>query len=360
MSSRLTEQSDEQVKSKIRSPVRLLASMLVVLFFAEAIVMFTLPVFFHTSIDSIDNFADSGMLILISAPFLWFLIGRPLHATAREIERLNISLAARTVELETQNAELQETYRNLEQETAARHRAMEEVREKEQLLIQQGRMAALGEMLGNIAHQWRQPLNVIGVRIQELGLAFKYGELDKELLDANVAEVKDILQYLSRTITVFQDFTVPDREKSAFRVGQVVAQTAQIIEGSLKHAGIALTVTADGDPLINGFPNEFSQVLMNLIMNARDACLEQGVANPRIAVHICSENGTTVLTIADNGGGIREEIVDKIFDPYFTTKELGKGTGVGLFLSKTIIENHMGGRLTVRNVADGSEFRIEV
>lgn len=346
--------------SKVISPLRLIVSLLVVLFIAEAIIMFTLPLFFHTSIDAIDNFADSVMLILISAPFLWFLIARPLHSTAKEIERLNVNLAARAAELELQNIKLQETYHHLEMETAARHRTLEELREKERLLIQQSRMAAMGEMLGNIAHQWRQPLNALGVKIQELGLSYEYGELDKELLDANTTSAMEILQHLSQTISVFQNFTAPDKEKSLFSVKQVVAHTIQIIDETLKRDGIALDISATGDPRINGYPNEFSQVLMNLILNARDAFQEQKTVNPRITVLSWSENDRSVLTITDNGGGIKEDIIDKIFDPYFTTKNLGKGTGVGLFLSKAIIEKSMGGRITARNVANGSEFRIEV
>lgn len=347
-------------RSQVISPLRLLARILVVLFFAEAIIMFTLPLFFHTSIASVDNFADSVMLILISAPFLWFLIARPLHITAKEIERLNVKLSARAAELEMQNAELQATYYELEVETAARHRTMDELRVKEQLLIQQSRMAAMGEMLGNIAHQWRQPLNVLGVKIQELGISFKYGKLSKELLDTNISMAMEVLQHLSQTITVFQNFTVPDKEKSLFRVGQVIADTVQIIDENLKKEGITLNVNSTGDPRINGYPNEYSQVLMSLILNAKDALLEYNTANPCITVHTWSENDRAVVTIADNGGGIKEKIMDKIFDPYFTTKDLGKGTGVGLFLSKTIIEKNMGGRLTMRNIESGSEFRIEV
>ncbi len=346
--------------SKVISPVRLLASLLVVFFFAEAIIMFTLPLFFHTSIVFVDNFADSVMLILISAPFIWFLIARPLHATAQKIEQLNVNLAAQAAELETQNAELQETYHELEVETEARHQAMERLREKDQLLIQQSRMAAMGEMLGNIAHQWRQPLNVVGIKVQELGLSFGYGELSKELLDANIATAMEILQHLSQTITVFQNFTVPDKEKSLFRVEQVIANTVQIIDESLKKDGITLNVSSIGDPQINGYPNEYGQVLMNLILNAKDACLEQKITDPHITMRSWSESNRSVLTITDNGGGIAESILGKIFDPYFTTKDLGKGTGVGLFLSKTIIEVNMGGRITVRNIDGGSEFRIEV
>jgi C4-dicarboxylate-specific signal transduction histidine kinase len=360
MNDPVTSEVNNGGTSRVISPFRLLASLLVVLFITEAIIMFTLPFFFRTTIDAVGNFADSVLLILISAPFIWFLIARPLHKTAKEIERLNIDLAARTAELEIQNTELKEMHHNLEVETIARHRAMEELRENEQLLIQQSRMAAMGEMLGNIAHQWRQPLNVLGVKIQELGLSYEYGDLDKELLDTNISTAMEILQHLSQTITVFQNFTVPDKIKSLFRVEQVVASTVQIIEESLKKDGIMLNVSSTGDPQIMGYPNEYSQVLMNLILNAKDALLEQGTANPRISVLSWSEKDRSVLTITDNGGGIRESIMDKIFDPYFTTKNLGKGTGVGLFLSKSIIEKNMGGRITVRNIEGGSEFRIEV
>lgn len=353
-------EADNRGAVRVISPLRLLASLLVVLFIAEAIIMFTLPLFFHTSIAPIDNFADSVFLVLISAPFLWFLIARPLHTTAKEIERLNVNLAARAAELETQNKKLQSTYHDLKEESDARHRAMEKLREKEQLLIQQSRMAAMGEMLGNIAHQWRQPLNVLAVRIQELGLSFGYGELTKEILDTHISSAMEILQHLSHTITVFQNFTVPDKQKSLFKVEQVITSTLQILNESLKIEGITIQVSLTGEPQINGYPNEYSQVLMILILNAKDAFIEQSTVNPCISLLAWTENDRTVLTVSDNGGGIRDTILEKIFDPYFTTKELGKGTGIGLFLSKTIIENNMGGRITARNVENGSEFRIEV
>lgn len=340
--------------------MRLIVSLMVVLFIAEALVMFILPLIFHTSIAFVDNFADSVLLVLISAPFLWFLVARPLHSSAREVERLNVALGERAAELQQQNAQLQQTYAELQAETAARQQTMEELREKQQLLIQQSRMAAMGEMLGNIAHQWRQPLNVVGVKVQEIGFSHRYGELSKELLDANIASAMAILQHLSQTITVFQNYNAPDKEKSLFKVGQVIADTVQILAESLKNSGISLEVQVDGEPQINGYPNEFGQVLMNLILNAKDALLERANADHRIVVRSWTEAGRAIMSISDNGGGIDEEIMARVFDPFFTTKELGKGTGVGLFLAKTIIEKNMGGCINVRNTADGAEFRIEV
>ena len=259
-----------------------------------------------------------------------------------------------------QNEELQETYHELEMETAERIRAMEELREKDQMLIQQSRMAAMGEMLGNIAHQWRQPLNVLGLKVQEIGLSYELGGFSKELLDANIAKAMEILMHLSQTIDDFRDFTAPDKEKSLFRVDQVIAKTVSLIEESFREKGITIEVSTSGEPQINGYPNEYAQVLLNILMNARDAFLEQGTNDARITVRSWTEDGRPVVTITDNAGGIKEDIMDKIFDAYFTTKELGKGTGIGLFMSKTIIEKNMGGRLTVRNVEGGAEFRIEV
>ena len=256
--------------------------------------------------------------------------------------------------------ELLKTYQELEKETAERIRAMGELRQKEQMIIQQSRMAAMGEMLNNIAHQWRQPLNALGLTLQQLGLFSEFGQLNKELLDSNIAKAMEILLHLSQTIDDFRNFSAPDKEKSLFKVDQIVAKTVSLVEESFKYQNIIIETGAIGEPQISGYPNEFGQVILNILMNARDAFLERGTSEAWVKVRSWTENGKAVVSITDNAGGIEEEIMGNIFDPYFTTKELGKGTGVGLFMSKTIIEKNMGGRLTARNTGDGVEFRIEV
>ena len=264
------------------------------------------------------------------------------------------------LELEMQNVKLQESYGMLEEETARRIRAMEELRQKEQMMLQQNRMAAMGEMLNNIAHQWRQPLNILGIRIQEIGLSYEHGEYSQELLDEKIAKAMENLQHLSQTIDDFRDFTQPTTEKSLFSVEQVVAKTLSLIEASFTEWGIAIEVDISGAPQIDGYPNEFSQVLLNILMNAKDELRERRPHDARIAVSAWTEDGRTVVTITDNAGGIESEILGKVFDAYFTTKELGKGTGIGLFMSKDIIERKMAGHLSVRNVEDGAQFKIEV
>jgi PAS domain S-box-containing protein len=253
-----------------------------------------------------------------------------------------------------------ETERFLKDEITERFLITEDLRGKELLLIQQGRMAALGEMIGNIAHQWRQPMNVLGLKVQEIGFTYKLGGFSEEFLDTNVAQIMEILQHMSQTIDDFRDFTSPDKEKRLFSAETVVAKTLAIVGESYKQRGVAIDVSISGEAQINGYVNEYSQVLLNLLINAKDAFEERQTSDARITVRSWTEAGKVVLTITDNAGGIKEEIIGKVFDPYFTTKEQGKGTGIGLFMSKTIVEKHMGGRLSVRNVAGGAEFRIEV
>jgi signal transduction histidine kinase len=250
--------------------------------------------------------------------------------------------------------------KDLREETAQRLKTLEELREKEQLLVKQSREAALGEMIGNIAHQWRQPLNSLGLLVQRPPLFYELGDLDKEFLEENARKSMQIIQHMSRTIDDFRNFFKPDKEKVRFSVRDEVTKTLSLAEGSLQGQHISIEVVAEGDPVVEGYPNEFSQVLLNILINARDAIAERAIAAPRVVITVSGEGGRAVVTIADNAGGIPEEIIDKVFDPYFTTKGPQQGTGVGLFMSKNIIEKNMGGLLTVRNLEAGAEFRIEV
>jgi hypothetical protein len=137
-------------------------------------------------------------------------------------------------------------------------------------------------------------------------------------------------------------------------------KTLSLIGDSFKNQHIGIEVVTKGNPVIYGYPNEFSQAILNILNNARDALTERGADNPMVTIAICSEGNRAVITISDNAGGIPDEIMGKIFDPYFTTKGPQAGTGIGLFMSKAIIEKSMGGRLTARNSTDGAEFMIEV
>lgn len=288
------------------------------------------------------------------------------EALAHANEELEARVAHRTKELELsrqeleeQNEELRATYAELEIETAERIRALKELREKDAMLLQQNRLAAMGEMLGNIAHQWRQPLNVLGLMVQEMALLYESGEWNKELLDARVGSFMDLLEHMSQTIDDFRDFTAPSREKTPFLVENLVRKTLSLVHESFKAHGISVSVSCTASQEVQGYANEYGQVLVNLLMNAKDALVERGTKDAQVEVHSWVEDGYSVVTVTDNAGGISESLIDRVFDAYFTTKGPA-GTGIGLFMAKSIIEKSMGGRMTVRNVGSGAEFRIEV
>jgi C4-dicarboxylate-specific signal transduction histidine kinase len=237
---------------------------------------------------------------------------------------------------------------------------VEELRRKDQLLIVQERLSLMGDMINNIAHQWRQPLNTLALRLQYLPLAFDSAVSNRELLENNVGKSMELIQYMSRTINDFRNFFRSDKEAVAFGANQVIAHSVSLIEKSFKDQQVSIEIKSSGEPMVNGYPNEYAQVLLNILMNARDALVERHVDDARISLHAFAEGDKTVVTISDNAGGIADEIIDRLFESYFTTKGPDKGTGIGLFMSKTIIEKNMGGRLTVRNTGNGAEFRIEV
>ena len=264
-----------------------------------------------------------------------------------------------TRELEDMNRR-HEAEHALQLEMAERLKMVEALRKKEQLLIQQSRQAAMGEMIGNIAHQWRQPLNTLGLTIQQLQLFHDLGEFTREFLRESVDTSMELIQHMSRTIDDFRNYFQPDKEKVSFNVHVEISKTISLITGSFNSRQISVRVDAQVQPVAYGYPNEFSQALLNIMINARDALTERAIKNPELLVTISKDDGRTVVTIADNAGGIPEEILEKIFDPYFTTKGPQHGTGVGLFMSKAIIEKNMDGCLSVRNLAAGAEFRIEI
>ncbi len=242
---------------------------------------------------------------------------------------------------------------------AEKKAAMKEREEQQMLMIHQSRLASMGEMIGNISHQWRQPLNALGLALQKLKLYQSRGKLDEKRLQDSVDKSMKIIESMSSTINDFRDFFNPNKEKTAFSIAEAVEKTFSIVESSFEHASIAYRVEMDDENLkINGYSNEFSQVILNLLNNAKDALIGNNVADGFVHVKVTNDEDTTVISVCDNAGGIPAEVINRIFDPYFTTKEEGKGTGIGLYMSKTIIEEHMNGSLQVANVDKGACFSI--
>jgi len=228
--------------------------------------------------------------------------------------------------------------------------------EQERILVHQSRLAAMGEMIGNIAHQWRQPLNALGLLLNNIKDADEFGELDSAYISDSVGKGRQLINKMSTTIDDFRNFFKPNKEKTAFSLKLAVQETLEILSASLKNNNISVHLEGEMDVVAYGFPNEFFQVMLNILNNAKDALLANNVRRGEIHIVVSQRGDSAEVAIRDNAGGIPAHILPKVFDPYFTTRE--KGTGIGLYMSKMIIENNMGGRLDARNCDGGAEFLI--
>ena len=223
----------------------------------------------------------------------------------------------------------------------------------EQLLIHQNKLATTGEMINNIAHQWRQPLTHISYIFLNINNAFKHNKLDEEYLEKKTELANKQLDYMSNTIDDFKDFYSLKKEKSSFYVKDVIQGAITISSATLNEHKIETSIKGE-DFEIQGFSSEFAQIVLNIISNAKDAIIKNNIKEPKITIEL-NENH---ITICDNAGGIDKNTKEKIFEPYFTTKK--KGTGIGLYMSKVIIETHFNGKLSHSNIDDGSCFKIEI
>lgn len=234
-------------------------------------------------------------------------------------------------------------------------------KEQEQLLIQQTRLAAMGEMIGNIAHQWRQPLNALGLILQNLKFSYEIGELDEKMIDKSVKKATMLTENMSKTIDDFRNFFRPNKAKENFKINEGITKAVELIESTFEHNNIKLEKDFVSSEIeFFGFANEFSQVILNLLTNAKDAVLENKIENPLIIIQTKIDDEYIYISIKDNGLGIKDEIINKIFEPYFTTKDEGKGTGIGLYMSKIIIENNMNGKIEVKNEQNGANIIIKL
>jgi len=243
-------------------------------------------------------------------------------------------------------------------------KAVSEVRQKDKLLIQQTKMAAMGEMIGAIAHQWRQPLNALGLMIQDFRLSFQLNDLSPEYVERITGDAMGQVRYMSKTIDDFRNFFRPDKPKSIFRIQDSVNDVLKIASSQLISSKVeSIAHFEDEMPGVYGYENEFKQVVLNLITNAKDAIVENRTDESiygKIYIDVHSEDDKAILTITDSGGGIKDGVLEKIFEPYFTTKDQGKGTGIGLYMCKMIIEDNMNGSIFAFNHQDGARFQVEL
>lgn len=279
------------------------------------------------------------LAIIVAIPFA-FLLSSPINKMYES--------------LESKSNELKDLANNLE--TKVKEEIAKNAK-KDRLLENQSKLAALGEMLANIAHQWRHPLTRLSLILQNIRLYSSQGKLDKETLDRYIQNSLEQIEYMSQTIDDFRNFYKEDKKKVSFDIENSIFNAVNIIGASIKHNGIDMQVGIMDSITYDGYPNQLSQVILNILHNSKDALELNRVKNPYIKIKLHKSANYAKIEIKDNAGGIPENIIDRIFEANFTTKK-GTGTGIGLYMSKTIIADNFHGDINVKNDEEGAIFTI--
>ena len=235
-----------------------------------------------------------------------------------------------------------------------------EIKIKEQLLNNQSKMVVLGEMIKNIAHQWKQPLASLSGIYLNMEMDFENNKLGKKEFDAYLQRMEDITQYMSNTINDFTNFFKIDKEREKFNIKEIIEKAYFMLNPSLEENDIKFILDINKDITLNAYPSEFMQIIFILVNNAKDAFLGKNIENKQIIITLYQKDNLIFLEVQDNAGGVNKEIIDKIFEPYFTTKHKYQGTGLGLFIAKTIVERSFNGEISVENEKDGAVFKINL
>ncbi len=235
---------------------------------------------------------------------------------------------------------------------------LREIRKKESILIHHNRLAQLGEMLALIAHQWRQPLSAISATATGMQVKIELGEWDESYILESLGNIEKYVLHLSRTIDDFTDFFKPSKRAEQTTIRALIDRALFISGALLNKEGIEVIVKVEDDIPFRTYSNEIVQVLMNFIKNSTNILKKRHISDPQIFIKGYRKEGNVIIEFSDNGGGIEESIVDKIFDPYFSTKADSKSMGLGLYMSKFIVEESCGGELSVENGLRGATFKI--
>lgn len=276
-----------------------------------------------------------------------------LERKDKELEELNKTLEQR---VKSQTKQLLELNKTLEDRVS---KEIEKNRQKEKMLFWQSRMASLGQMLGNIAHQWRQPLTELNLALFNLKKAAKKNDL--ETVEEYYEESKFAIANMSKTIEDFTNFFNPDKPKEIFLIEDAINEALVILKKLISNNNIEM-VTSYAELRVIGVSNELSQVIINLIQNAKEAFLEQKLEEKKILIKVHEDihKNFAIISFEDNANGINKKNIEKIFEPYFTTKHASVGTGLGLFMSKMIIEKSLNGTINVENTKIGAKFTIKI
>ena len=248
----------------------------------------------------------------------------------------------------------------MEQEITEQMHLRDELMKKEELMIVQSRHAAMGEMISMIAHQWRQPISVIAMDANNMIADIALGDFNEESCRNEAMNILKQTQHLSNTIEDFRNFFRPHKEKEDVKVLDIINEAEKFIHASLLDNNISLSIHNHCSTTVQTFSRELLQVFINLLQNAKEALVENTDNDRKIDISITDKGENVVTSICDNAGGIDENVIDKIFDPYFSTKDEKTGTGLGLYMSQTIIEKHLHGRLIAYNTDLGACFELSI
>ncbi len=288
-------------------------------------------------------------IILLSGIFITGLITYIMALKIMKANDLEILVKEKTKELEDFNKTL----------SLKIEKAVLENNKKDKLLLEQSKLAAMGEMIAAIAHQWRQPLNTLAIQLQFIEDDFEDGLVDTEYLKNYSKESMELVTFMTNTIDDFRDFFVTDKIKIKTSVKNKIIDTIKILKAQLENHNIKMQIVGN-DFSIFANAGEFQQVILNIINNSKDALLSNKIKNPEIKVELEVIEKEGFIKIHDNAGGIKDDVIDRIFEPYFTTKEQGKGIGLGLYMSKMIIEENMSGYISAKNNEGGVTFIIKL
>ncbi|MFT5836003.1 MAG: signal transduction histidine kinase [Sulfurimonas sp.] len=238
--------------------------------------------------------------------------------------------------------------------------ALKQERAKDKILIEQSRLASMGEMIEQIAHQWRQPLNDLGLLNQDLYFKQQLGTMKEEDFIKTHESMDSSIKYMSDTIDDFRNYYKSNKDEEEYQLATAINRILTILRPTLEHFNIKMTLKLDEEIHVQNVKNELQQVILIIINNAKDAMISNETQDKKISIELKSDEKNAYIYIDDNGGGIPQQIKSKIYDPYFTTKFASQGTGIGLYMSKIIIEKNMHGSLDVTNIEDGARFTIKL
>ncbi len=276
---------------------------------------------------------------------------KDLEKKDEELKVLNQSLEDRVIDQTKQLLELNQTLEQRVQEEILKNK------EKQKMLFWQSRMASLGQMLANIAHQWRQPLTELSITMFNIKKSAKTNNIQK--IDEYYKESLKTIENMSRTIDDFSNFFNPNKAKEKFFLDFAIDDALVITKKLLQKDNILINTRYEKIEVF-GVLNELSQVIINLIQNSSEAFIYNRVKEKNIDIIITKEDSFAIIKFKDNAKGASTDIIDKIFEPYFTTKHQNNGTGLGLFMSKMIIEKSLDGIIEVKNLVDGLQFDIKI